>query len=173
MSECKNKIYIVLGDWSNDGHSRSEKYLIKMNKTKKEMQDAYKASCKTLGISFNHNDDFTGVQRSYSERKKYQICAEYEDCTISKETLEILIAAGAPLADIFDEDALKWAMLDSDAEEYESLFVNEDTFVSLLMWFISYSLEGFKWETTNDTVEVFNGYWDANLNVQLGYGLYD
>jgi hypothetical protein len=34
-----NKMYLVLGDWSDDGHGKYKKILVKCNKTVKEIQD--------------------------------------------------------------------------------------------------------------------------------------
>lgn len=157
MSELKNKIYIVLGDWSDDGHGKYEKYLIAMNKTKLEMQEAYKESSKKLGISFDCNDEYLEVEREYDEREKYQIACAWEDSTLSEECIKILTDAGAPIAKV--------------VKEYNGC-LGKDEFVDLLMWFIGYSLEGFKWAKIAEPIETFNGYWDKNLNISLGYGLF-
>ena len=168
----KNRIDIVLGDWSDDGHGVSEKYPILMNKTKKEMQEAYKASCKALGISFNHNDDYTGIK---GNRDRYQICTEYERPYVYPETLEILKNAGCPLIDIFNEqEEFTSEQLETYIDDEEPFAItDEDVFVNLLMWFVGYSLPGFEWEKTVDDTPVFNGYWDEGLNVQFAYGLYE
>jgi len=61
-----NKMYLVLGDWSDDGHGKYEKVLVEVNKTIEEVQNAYKNSCKLTGISFNgSNEDFTGINRCW------------------------------------------------------------------------------------------------------------
>ncbi len=54
-----NKMYLVLGDPSQDGHSQYDKVLFEVNKTLEEVQQAYKDSCKLTGISFNHSYDYT------------------------------------------------------------------------------------------------------------------
>ena len=68
-----NKMYLVLGDWSGDGHGISEKVLIESNVSAQEIQEAYKASCKLTGVSFNHNNDYTGIKRSYDDNLKYHV----------------------------------------------------------------------------------------------------
>ena len=35
-------MYLVLGDWSEDGHGRSQKILVNVNKSVSEVQQAYK-----------------------------------------------------------------------------------------------------------------------------------
>jgi len=162
------KIDIVLGDWSDDGHGKYEKITILVNQTKAAMQLAYKDSCKALGISFNHNDDFTGIEgSSYKESKKRLVCAKYQETTISEYAFGILTGN-----------------YDLEPEFIESIVTNEywleqDDFVKLLMAFIDYSFKkqmiDFHWEYPSATEEipVFNGFWDDELNVQLGYGLYN
>ena len=159
------RIDIVLGDWSDDGHGESEKYPILVNKSKKEMQDAYKASCKALGISFNHNEDFTGLEGSYDEQRDRQICSEYEDSRLSEHVIEVLREHGCDV--MFNG----YNLVDTIEEEE---FVSEDMLVALLMWFIKYSMPDFEWKKVDekDSIPTFNGFWDDNLNVQIGYGLY-
>lgn len=147
------KINIVLGDWSDDGHGKTDKVLLEVNKTKIEMQDAYKKSCKTLGVSFNHNDDFTGIKPQNPNRL---IATDYCDAELPLEAYHILKENG------FDLEFI----------EEDEMYMCEGDFVDLLMQFIRFSLPGFEWEIVKDEVENFNGYWDNNLNVQFGYGLY-
>jgi len=159
-----HQIDIVLGDWSNDGHGKSKHVSIMINKTKFEMQKAYKASCEKLLISFdNHN--FTGIKRDWRDAEKYQIAAEYDEYVMTKEVARILFDNNCPIIkEAFDEDG-----------EYseEGFYLDEDNIIELLMWFIQQSLPDFEW-TKNGVVkpEVFNGYWDENLNIQIGYGLF-
>lgn len=171
------RIDIVLGDWSDDGHGKTEKYPIKVNVSKKAMQDAYKASCKKFGFSFNHNDDFTGLKRSYEEDRKYHICTEYEEPYISIEVIEIMKEHGMTdefLCEVLEDygDPESRQLCEEDGGRF---CVNEDGLVALLMWFIKQSLPEFEWEKLADSEEIptFNGYWDDNLNVHIGYGLYD
>jgi len=46
-----DRMYIVLGDWSDDGHS--EKVLIESNKTVSEIQDAYRSSCNLFSFKLS------------------------------------------------------------------------------------------------------------------------
>lgn len=52
---------LVLGDWSKDGHGYSKDVLIECNcNDVVDIQNAYKASCKKLGVQFNDDKDYTG-----------------------------------------------------------------------------------------------------------------
>ena len=154
------RLDVVLGDWSVDGHGKSEKYPILVNMPTEDIQNAYKASCKKLGISFNHNEDFTETKRNYQEAEKYRICCEYENNLVHKEVMTILAQHHCDLVEeICENDG----------------YIDKDLFVMLLMWFIQQSLPDLKWEKVQEKnqIPVLNGYWDKNLNVQFGYGLYD
>ena len=74
------------------------------------------------------------------------------------EVVDILIKFNCPILD----------RLDRYQERYE---LYKDHFLELLMWFIALSLE-FEWKIINDEIPNFNGWWDKNLNIGLGYGLY-
>ena len=68
-------MYLVLGDWSDDGHGKTEKICLEFNKTVEEIQQAYKDSCKLTGINFHSADG---------------LCVEYEDNSVSDKYMEIL-----------------------------------------------------------------------------------
>lgn len=161
-----NKMHLVLGDWSNDGHGRSDKVLVESNKTVKEIQDAYKASCKLTGVSFNHNDDFTGRKRDYKEKEKYLIASEYgQGFYVSDEAKQALRDAG------FDVE--KHFAFGMDEEGYQ---IEDNDVIFLYIWteFVKLSLPDLimKKIPEDKSIPVINGYWDKNLNVQFGYGLY-
>ena len=147
-----NKMYLILGDWSSDGHGKCEKVLLICNKTVEEIQNAYKNSCKLTGISFNHNEDYTGVAREFFDRRNYMICTEYEDSSINETCAEILNKYGIKI---------------------EAEFINREAFVNLWIQFVQLSLPDLKVEQNDDNIPNINGYWDKNLNVQFGYGLFE
>ena len=150
-----NRFKIVLGDWSDDGHGKYEHYIIQANKPVNEVQEAYKKSCQLTGVSFNDSgNDYTGRNYTHEEQEKFHVCTNYEQNVISKEVVEVFRSWNCPfeLQDGYVEDI--------------------DEFVQLLLWFISLSLPDLKTEFIDDVIPVFNGYWDENLNVQIGYGLF-
>ena len=112
-----------------------------------------------LPISFNHNEDFTETKRG-RDADNYRICCEYENNLVHKEVMNVLAKHHCDLVEEICEN-----------EGY----IDKDLFVMLLMWFIQQSLPELKWEKVaeKNQIPVLNGYWDENLNVQFGYGLYD
>lgn len=165
-----NKMYLVLGDWSSDGHGKSEKVLVESNKTVKEIQDAYKASCRLTGVSFNDDDDdddFTGLKRDWKEKDKYHIAVDYEQgWEVSDEAKQALRAAG------YDVDKHFSFGMDEDDDQIED---NDIIFLHRWTEFVKLSLPDLIINKIpeDNSIPVINGYWDDNLNVQFGYGLYE
>jgi len=158
MDKLPNKMSLVLGDWSGDGHGKTSKVLVATNKTVQEIQDAYKASCKLTGVEFNHNEDYTERKRNYVERRKFQISVDYESgIKITSEVNKALAKHGMKIPKyILDED-----FNDSEQE-----------FTKLWFDFVKLSLPDLKYKIIEDNIPCINGHYDINLNVQFGYGIY-
>ncbi len=167
-------MYLVLGDWSGDGHGKSEEVLLQSNVNVKTIQQAYKDSCKLTGVSFHHNEDYTGLNRNWKERDEYQIATEYERSGIPAKALTELIKHGFQEAFLdnkkYDFDGWK-----NDLKVGEDIEYDSDTFTEIWIWFVKLSLPEntiLEKVNVNDETPYINGYWDKNLNVQFGYGLY-
>lgn len=148
-----NKMYLVLGDWSDDGHGKYEKILLLSNKPVSEVQQAYKDSCRLTGLSFNGNKHYTGLNRTWHEAEEHEICTDYEDYELNETCKRILKEYGIEI----DED-----------------FICMDSFVQLWIKFVKLSLPDLELERSEvrDEIPNINGYWNQNLNVQFGYGLF-
>ncbi len=158
-----NKMKLVLGDWSNDGHGRSENVLIESNLSVLEIQEAYKASCKLTGVSFNHTEDYTGIKRDYHD-DKYHVCVEHQDNFLTPETVDILKNHGLPDSFLNKLDVVFGS---------DGYYLYKESYIELWIWFVKLSLPSVAiLENVNDEVPVINGCWNKNLNVQFGYGLY-
>jgi len=161
-----NRFYFVLGDWSDDGHGKTDKILIESSHPVEDVKNAYKKSCKLTGISFNHNDDFTGIKRDLHEEKLYRVCTEYEQSQLSEEIFKCFLKLhkdGHPCEILKQMEKNK---------KRDGLYLNKETFIDLFFWFVSLSLKDFKYKKIEHEYPVLNGYWDKKLNVQFGYGLY-
>ena len=153
-----NKMYLVLGDWSEDGHNQSDKILVEVNKTVEEVQNAYKASCKLTGISFNNGEDYTESGRNYKSAGRFHVAVEYEDSKLTPDVLDVLekFKCHKEIVENYNEEAY------------------EGNYIALWFWFVSLSLPNLNYKILNegDGIPCINGYWDKNLNAGLGYGLY-
>ncbi len=168
-------MYLVLGDWSDDGHGKYEKILVETNQPVEKIQQAYKDSCKLTGISFNHNDDFTGIKQTvadfqgdytkyFKSQRERLIGSEYENYTLNKYCYDKLTSFGINLKEIFEVDE----------ENPEEVYIDTDSFPKLWFAFVKLSLPDLEYSipVENDSTPVINGYWNKNLNVQFGYGLF-
>ena len=45
-----NTIKIVVGDWSDDGHGKTDSFVYQSSATEEEMKEAYNKTCKVLGF---------------------------------------------------------------------------------------------------------------------------
>lgn len=157
------KVRLTIGDWSKDGHSISEDFIYKSNKSVEEIRQAYKNSCKLTELSFNHDEDYTGLNLKYGTDR--QIATEYQSSTISELALEILKKYEIELK---SEDG---------SEEY---FIDGvDEFVDILIKFIKLSLPDLKLEEASykkselKDIPAINGWGNKELNCQFGYGLFE
>lgn len=163
-------MHLVLGDWSDDGHGKHDRILLESNVSVKDIQDAYKASCKLTGVSFNHNEDFTETDRPWQEADKYRIACEYENAQLSKFVFDILAKHG-----LTKEMIKEWEPSGYDELDEDGIGLCVENFIELWIWFVKLSLPKtaiIKVVEEKDEIPVINGYWNDNLNVQFGYGLY-
>ena len=160
-----NKMYLVLGDPSGDGHGKYDKILLTSNVAVKTIQDAYKASCKLTGVSFNHIIDYTGTGN------KIQIATKYEDSALDGYIFDILTKHG-----LTKEMLREWDVCDyfEEADFEDGQFgLYEEIFVSLWIWFVKLSLpEGVTLERDIPKEVIPNINGGKNLSSHFGYGLY-
>lgn len=147
----KNKYKWVIGDWSDDGHGKSQNIIFETNHDIANIQVAYIQSCKLTGVAFHHGPD-EGMT-SFPEIK-YRILEEYDDPSIPDEVIEVFKSHGL-------------------CREYSEIkYLSPSELGSILCWFISLSLDDFKYKIIKDEVLPINGWW-GKLNHQFGYGLFD
>lgn len=156
---------LVLGDWSEDGHGILKEVLIECNcNDVTDIQNAYKASCKKLGVQFNDDKDYTGKNLPYGD--PHFIWTEYGDSNMSVVAYDILNNAGCfDGIDIEENDDGRYYIdsIESRLEEHAKVIMN---FISLSM------PDDFTYQIIKKNYPCINGYWNENLNVQFGYGLF-
>ncbi len=154
----ENKVKITIGDWSQDGHEEYDEFVFDSNKTVHEIRQAYKDSCKLTGLQFNYNKNYTGLPEHNSYGTDRHICTEYNENEITDLALNILKEHG----------------IDINVDKLDI-----DVFLKLLIDFIKLSLPdlvleeaAFKKSELRE-IPAVNGWWNDELNVGFGYGLYD
>lgn len=148
-----------LGDWSKDGHNQFETFVFESNYPVKALQDAYKASCRGLGVQFNHNANYSGLDAHNGYGSPLHIWTEYQKGSMSKEAEEILQKAGLNL------DRLHYGGL----ENYVALVLE---FVKINLPLLEIKEATYKRSELKADIPHFNGFWNQELNIQIGYGLF-
>lgn len=153
---------LVLGDWSEDGHGISKNILVDCNCNNViDIQNAYKESCRRLGVQFNHTEDYTGKHLQYGD--PHLIWTEYKEDDMSAIAYDILDKAGC-FDGIYVEKTDKGRYYIEDLEECARLIMN---FIALSM------PDNFAYKIVKENYPCINGYWNKNLNSQFGYGLFE
>lgn len=162
-----NRVKITIGDWSRDGHENYDELVFESNKTVEEIRQAYKDSCKLTGIQFNDmgNNNYTDLTLTWQdpEYDTRQIAVDYEENTVSKLAHDELWKHGLDTNNYANEDAK----------------LHDQYFLNLLIDFIKLSIPdllleeaSFKKSELKD-IPAVNGWWNSELNVAWGYGLYE
>jgi hypothetical protein len=150
MSKETHKFYINIGDWSCDGHNQCDRFLFESNYSVKELQKAYKKSCKTTGVNLS------------------RACAEgYEDPTVEPSAAKKLLELG------LSEELVRGEDYDPEyCHETEYAINGPDAMADMIVWFVGLSMpEDFECRRTEEHALNFNGFW-GDLNESFGYGLY-
>jgi hypothetical protein len=141
-----------LGDWSNDGHGKTDTYIIDANISADLIKEGYIRSCKMTKVSFHDvHDRSLGL-----DPDTIPVCANYEEHGIPVKAIERLKEHG----------------LDPDLILEDTSWISPDELAKLIMEFIKLSVPGLDYRIVDDLPNI-NGYWDSTLNVQFGYGLYE
>lgn len=139
---------LTLGDWSDDGHGQYEEIYVLSNYDVHAMREAYKESCMKTGLYFHD------IAIHPHWRK---IWTDYHENNISENALKILEDYG-----IIDKDEIP------ETEQY-----NVDQAAEIIMRFIKLSMpDDFKYKFVEIDATPINGWWNDELNVQFGYGLF-
>lgn len=130
-------ISLVLGDWSGDGHSKTDIVNISSNLSKKEIEKAYSLGTKKIGFDLIND-----------------VCADYEDNNLSAEHWEILKKFG------YKEDNIPGDPVD-EKDDHAGILVWSDGFVDLYLFIVKLGNDTFQGkileEKDNPTIRI-GGY---------------
>jgi len=167
------RISITIGS-RYGGHGKYDTYVMETNHSVKEMIDAYKATCKLIGIQISDGEDYTGTN-DY----KNHLCSDYQKCTATKDQYDQFLKHGIDLQD-YSGNTIE----EDDIEEY--VWLNEpELFRNLIIDFIKVSLPTLICEEAyfkNSELRKYNnvgscaitGLTDSReLSGGFGYGIYE
>jgi hypothetical protein len=144
-----NTYRLVIGDWSHDGHEKSDIFRFKTNYTREQIIEAYKVAEERSGVSLTSHSG---------------ILTDYEDGTIKGEAIDKLKALGVSI-----EELLKTHDLDDWEGE---ISVSPDGVARLFLAMVGAVANDFEWEEDHDRSEFINGFWQKDFNHSMGYGVY-
>lgn len=147
------EITMPIGDWSNDGHGRCDEVDFMSNYDVHALRVAYIESVKRTDVSFDHETDRTATQ----------LCTEYEDDGVPVDVIRKFVEFGYVMTD------------DDKANTYNGVIsFSSEEFGKLILWFIGLSMpDDWEYAVKEQTKKVYlNGYWNEELNVGFGYGLF-
>lgn len=154
MTDVWTEFTLPIGDWSKDGHNQSDDYEFEINKSKKEIIEAYHKTCKQLNMTFDTND--------MRESSPIRLINEYEDDKLSIEVVKQFLDLGVDFSefDDFDED-----------NKYRALYISGIEASYLFLEFVKINLPDMKYRIVKTSRNYLFGYW-GDLNISVGYGCF-
>lgn len=153
---------LTLGDWSGDGHARHEDFFLLSNYDIHRIHSAYKESCKRTGIIFHsaagarYYNLLPGID--LAEEPWREVWGEYNENWICPEAERILLNDG-----IIRKEEIPETGLYSTEQAFE-----------IIMRFIALSMpEDFTFEQIVFEAASINAENNGELNVTMGYGLFE
>jgi hypothetical protein len=139
-------INLVVGDWSNDGHSMTETITISSNLKKKDVEKAYKKGAKKLKLDVTED-----------------VAADYQDGYIYDDQWKKLAVVGLTLENVFDDDRLSLDEVTDELEDGGRYFsIHPGAFANIWLFVAQQGNPIFRFRVNNDD--------SPNINIG-GYGL--
>lgn len=149
MNQFQHDVTLVLGDWSDDGHGKTDIVIINSNLDAKELMTAYKKASKKLKFNFIND-----------------VATEYEDSLLPREGLQTLIDNGLDLKTVFDTDYdLKEAqkVLEGKESEEDGVSLWTDSYTAIFLFIVKLGNPEFEFRFTDSE--------ESQINIG-GYGLF-
>lgn len=124
-----SSITLVVGDWSGDGHDKTENIFIKCNRSIDEVNEAYKAGTKIVGFDLVDS-----------------LCEEYEDRRIPIEAVTSLQDNGIEI---------DW---DDEVDPDVGVNIYHEEFVEIYLAIVKLGDPDFKYERQSPPVINIGGY---------------
>ncbi len=149
MNNFPHTTTLVLGDWSDDGHGKTDLVIIESNLDKEEIWAAYRKASKKLGFKLVED-----------------VCADYEEGGISQDYLKTLIENGLNIEKVFDTDydlkEAKKVLEGDDPDELVNLWTN--SYTEIFLFIVKLGDPEFEYNIIEDD--------SSRINIG-GYGLFE
>lgn len=142
MSEAHSSYKIIVGDWSGDGHGKTQEFTVVFQNdvSQEELQATFEKNILTIGFDPRN------------------VCVDYEDNVLPQSLVDLLKNHGLVFDDTNEED--EFEILDDGISLYA------ETYFCILMHFYTYGTDR---EWSLDTSPTLFGTWGPQGG---GYGLF-
>lgn len=137
MNDVKEHIVdLVVGDWSHDGHEKTNVVAVKINVTPNELRSAYENGTKEVGFDLTRD-----------------VAADYKDNVLSNERMKVLVANG------YDEFTVERVEYDNDSSDYTGDYrLRVDSFVDVWLFIAKLGDPSLTYEIVNNDSVNIGGY---------------
>lgn len=155
----KRTVRVVLGDWSDDGHGKTETYLVEL--------EGVDVSDEVLNANYQAMTARVGVDLA-------DVCADYEEYSAPLEFLEKVQEAG------FAPTPHPGRTFSAEDEDFKETDLSA---LAVLMFYVGHEVENFAWRLVEDEVPTLigggntivsqNHYGTQTHTTSYGYGLFN
>lgn len=146
---------IVIGDSCGGGHGKFIEFYFASNLTDKQIQNAYKETCKKIQMQMH--DSNLLIDKKYEYDYWRFLVSEFEDSIVKEEAVSLLKEHGFEFEYRLIVEDENIAILDA-----------EETF-RLFMWFVRYSEPTLEYERIELDAYDINGK-NSSMKYNIGYG---
>jgi hypothetical protein len=141
------EITMPIGDWSDDGHGKCIEVDFISNYDVNALRGAYRKSVETTNVSFDFKSGNDAVK----------LCVNHGDSIIPANVMKQFVDLGyKETSDLVGDTQFE-----------------PELFGKLILWFIGLSMpDDWEWSIKNRNKVYLNGFWNDDLNVQFGYGMF-
>lgn len=127
---------LIVGDWSHDGHEKTETVSIKINITPGELREAYERGRDQVGFDLTSD-----------------VANDYEDRKLSNVRMKALVAKG------YDERSVERDEYNNESDDYAGDYVlSHDSFVDVWLFIAKLGNPDLTYETLNSASINVGGY---------------
>jgi hypothetical protein len=128
-----NKYKLTIGDWSGDGHEKTEIIFLETNRSSKEIDELYKKSASLTGIEFK------------------KLFKDYEEYSLNKDVIEAFQKHGINISNCLEEYEIE-----EFEESPEEFGFSVDSAVKLFIEYLKLSDSELIINVVNDQTEELN-----------------
>lgn len=133
---------LVIGDWSDDGHGKTDMTVIRSNLDSEQIGEAYEAGSKKLGFNFIE-----------------EVATDYEDSSLDLVKFKTLIDAGLSIEEAFKYDyEIKEAKKALEDEDSEGFHLWTESYRSIFLFIVKLGNKDFKYKISQGNQIHIGGY---------------